>query len=370
MLSGIHYNFSFSNEFWHALAKLQNKVYNTDFVSSNYLKLIRNFYRYGFILPYLFGTSPACYLSFAEKYKIRNFSFFQDDVVLFLKGTSARMAYMSKHQLRYAKNINFHNMFNSIEGYKAELKKALTSNYVNYNFLKPNTVQAQKLQINTNYFQQANELYLFVKPKEIRKKISSFNSSEIENKIDYLEIRSIDINPFVPTGILQKDLEFLDLFMIWCVLLDTSEFNNKDIEHVLNNWETVSLAGRNLNQKFSFLNACKKTSLFEIGKKIIIELFSLAQIIDKNYLNKPYQNACLEFEKKLYKPELTYSAALINFLHQKKSYYNAATYLAKKNTKTLKKINPSLLSQQDFYNEVEGSLMTQKILENQKLKVH
>ena len=76
MLSGIHYNFSFSNEFWHALAKLQNKVYNTDFVSSNYLKLIRNFYRYGFILPYLFGTSPACYLSFAEKYKIRNFSFF------------------------------------------------------------------------------------------------------------------------------------------------------------------------------------------------------------------------------------------------------------------------------------------------------
>ncbi|MDI5035886.1 hypothetical protein MJM43_28695, partial [Salmonella enterica subsp. enterica serovar Montevideo] len=35
--------------------------------------------------------------------------------------------------------------------------------------------------------------------------------------IEYIEVRSLDINPFSPIGVDEQQVRFLDLFMVWCV---------------------------------------------------------------------------------------------------------------------------------------------------------
>jgi glutamate-cysteine ligase (EC 6.3.2.2) len=35
-------------------------------ISAGYLRLIRNYYRYGWVIPYLFGASPAICSSFLQ----------------------------------------------------------------------------------------------------------------------------------------------------------------------------------------------------------------------------------------------------------------------------------------------------------------
>ncbi|HEX4975680.1 MAG TPA: glutamate--cysteine ligase, partial [Pseudomonadales bacterium] len=59
-IAGIHYNFSFPDEFWQAFqVNEQNTQTLRDFASSSYFALIRNFQRFSPLLIYLFGASPA-----------------------------------------------------------------------------------------------------------------------------------------------------------------------------------------------------------------------------------------------------------------------------------------------------------------------
>ncbi len=36
--------------------------------------------------------------------------------------------------------------------------------------------------------------------------------------IEYIEVRSLDINPFSLIGVDEQQVLFLDLFMVWCAL--------------------------------------------------------------------------------------------------------------------------------------------------------
>ena len=61
-ISGVHYNFSLPMAFWQAKCGETDK----DAISAGYFRLIRNYYRFGWVIPYLFGASPAICSSFLQ----------------------------------------------------------------------------------------------------------------------------------------------------------------------------------------------------------------------------------------------------------------------------------------------------------------
>ena len=66
-ISGVHYNYSFPAHFWPVLAAtLQAPSADQDFVSAQYFGLLRNYRRYGWLMLYLFGNSPALCASFVR----------------------------------------------------------------------------------------------------------------------------------------------------------------------------------------------------------------------------------------------------------------------------------------------------------------
>ena len=65
VIAGVHFNYSFSDEFWRLYQQLLNNDGPLqDFISEQYMGLVRNLLRYGWLVPYLFGASPAVCKSF------------------------------------------------------------------------------------------------------------------------------------------------------------------------------------------------------------------------------------------------------------------------------------------------------------------
>ena len=64
-IAGVHFNYSYPQAFWEALAAADgNGAADCDYVSAAYFSLIRNFQRFGWLVSYLFGASPAICSSF------------------------------------------------------------------------------------------------------------------------------------------------------------------------------------------------------------------------------------------------------------------------------------------------------------------
>ena len=51
-------------EFWQAWSGISDAQSGKDKISDGYFRLIRNYYRFGWVIPYLFGASPAICSSF------------------------------------------------------------------------------------------------------------------------------------------------------------------------------------------------------------------------------------------------------------------------------------------------------------------
>src|SRR5258707_13091151 len=64
-ISGVHFNYSFSPRLWGVLEDInQSREPRQSFVSAQYFGVLRNYRRYGWLVLYLFGTSPAGSKSF------------------------------------------------------------------------------------------------------------------------------------------------------------------------------------------------------------------------------------------------------------------------------------------------------------------
>ena len=64
-IAGVHYNYSYADEFWALYQSLLgDKRDSQTFVSESYIGMVRNLQRYGWLVPYLFGVSPAICGSF------------------------------------------------------------------------------------------------------------------------------------------------------------------------------------------------------------------------------------------------------------------------------------------------------------------
>ena len=64
-IAGVHFNYSYPDEFW----KLYQSVIGDKgdlqtFISNSYIGMVRNLQRFGWLVPYLFGASPAICASF------------------------------------------------------------------------------------------------------------------------------------------------------------------------------------------------------------------------------------------------------------------------------------------------------------------
>ncbi len=245
VISGIHYNFSLKDHFFKAFQDAtDNDESLAAFKTNRYLHACRNVSRYGFVIPYLLGASPVMDKSFLAG-KENHFKSLNDTDSYLPEGESLRLS-----DIGYGNNkCHFDVSFNSIEEFTKNIQFAISTPCNIFSQI-PVIENGEYNQINNHILQIENEYYASIRPKQIMRKGENFLTALNKRGIEYIELRSIDINPLLAEGIDIDSMRFLQLFLTAAILTDAPELSQKEYEHNQKNLKIVAKTGLSLDQSF------------------------------------------------------------------------------------------------------------------------
>ncbi|HUJ85915.1 MAG TPA: glutamate--cysteine ligase [Burkholderiales bacterium] len=239
-ISGIHYNFSLPETAWPELQRADARegpaaAYRND----AYFGLIRNFRRHSWLLLYLLGASPAVCGSFVagREHELQPLA---EGTLHMPWGTSLRMGplgYQSDAQASLAVS------FNSLRSYAASLNPALTRPYPPYEAIGMRDGDEYR-QLSTSLLQIENEFYGTIRPKQPIRPGERPLHALGERGVAYVEVRLVDIDPFLAVGIDARAMRLLDLFLLHCLLSDSPPDTADEIANISRNQHRVAAYGR------------------------------------------------------------------------------------------------------------------------------
>ena len=308
IISGVHYNFSLPAAFWDNWATLHDSsLTGQDAQSAGYMGLIRNYLRYGWVIPYLFGASPAICKSFLQGRETQfEFENTGKGTVYLPYATSLRLSdlgYTSSAQ----SDLNI--CYNSLDSYLNSVRHALHKKAPE--FAKMGLEKNGELvQLNDNVLQIENELYASIRAKRVLKDNETPSQALKARGIEYIEIRSLDVNPFCKLGITEEQVNFLDLFLTWCATVESPELSQQEYKACADNFNDVVTRGRDPKLALNIDGETKDVSGW--GEWLNTQLAEMAILLDKKQHDRRYQNAMLHISPRFQHPEQTSSARMLN----------------------------------------------------------
>ncbi len=334
VISGIHFNFSFSQQFWQVQqslhnahnAKTPNVVPNNDlaeaslsfddFVSDRYFSIIRNYKRFCWLIPYLFGSSPAICSSFLQGKK-HNLPFKKSPFgALYLEyATSLRMSdlgYTSSEQ------SELKICYNNLEDYVDAVQHAIQLKSKDFSGIGIK-VDGEYQQLNDNVLQIENELYAPIRPKRVAKSGEKPSEALGDRGVEYIELRALDVNPFSDTGISREQVYFLDIFITFCAFIDNKDLDCSAQQRHEKNMDDVVLRGRDpklLLSDIDYKGNVEHKSVNQWGNELFTEMRGVAELLDKAYKTVNYTRALSREQAKLNDSSLTPSAQLLAVINE------------------------------------------------------
>ena len=323
VIAGVHFNYSLPAAFWPAyqgiLGDTQGAV---EFRSGHYLGMIRNFRRMGWIILYLFGSSPAVCKSFAGG--AAKLPSLNADTWFEPYATSLRMSdlgYSNQNQSRI--NISL----NSLDEYVRDLTNAICTREPAYEEIGVKVDDVYR-QLNANLLQIENEYYSPVRPKRVTPSGEQPTAALRRDGIEYVEIRSLDINMFDPAGINQNTMRFIEAFLIYCLLEDSPALDEIATEEAGRNHTATAKQGR--DPEFRLSRNGEAATVREWASEILENVLAVAEIIDAHDGDQSYSDAVQSLSSHVDQPETTISARIINELEATdSSFFEFALGMAK-----------------------------------------
>ena len=307
-IAGIHFNYSVPKELWPVLHEQANSQLNlTDFISESYFGLIRNFQRQGWLILYLFGASPAiCKRFFKSRPQLMSqFDEFDQHTLYHPYATSLRMSnigYKSENQSSLKVD------YNSLNGYVDSLSKAIATPYPDYQNIGIK-VDGEYKQLNANILQIENEFYSTMRPKKIAQSCEKPTLALKRRGVEYVEMRSLDLDLFNPIGIDESKARFIEAFLLSCLLQDSSEYS--DQEQQINNENQLRVAHEGRDPELKIIKKDQSILLKTWAEEILQSMLPICEILDKNTADTSYCDALSQQQKIVKNPELTPSAKIL-----------------------------------------------------------
>jgi glutamate--cysteine ligase len=316
VIAGIHFNYSLPEQFWPQYQHLMKHTGDPQsFITNGYMRMIRNLQRYGWLILYLFGASPAVSKSFVESRNATcSHTLEKFDETSYYKpfATSLRMS-----EIGYVNPVQamFHVSFNSLDEYIRDLASATKISYLDYEKIGVKAGD-QYRQLNTNFLQIANEYYTSVRPKQPTRPNERPLKALRSRGIEYIEIRSLDIDLFEPIGISIETARFLEAFSVYCLFRENSGHDLKQYEEVNNNALSVANRGRDPQLKLS--DKGQAVSLQDWALRLCDEMQEICEVLDKGNDNGWYTHTLRKQMEVVRHPELTSSARMLSAMRDEK----------------------------------------------------
>ena len=308
-ICAIHYNFSFNQYFWEWLKQIEkSREPIKQYKSRRYFDLMRNFRRYSWLLTYLFGASPATCESFVQSKNHGLIKFHDRETMFSPYSTSLRSAdigYKSSVQSEYV-TVSY----NGLAEYVSSLKAAIQKNFKGYE-----KFSEKKSQISSSLLQSEAEFYTTIRAKRKVESGENFLLSLSKNGVEYVELRLLDLNPFTPLGISEDQIRFLDIFLLFCLLIESPKDNGKRLEDNAFNYNAAILNGR--DKSLTLRDGGKETTLETWANEIIKQLRGIANFIDTVEKSTRNQESLKTISKLVSDPELTPSGKMLGEMSEK-----------------------------------------------------
>ncbi len=361
VIAGLHYNFSMPDAFWPAFQKIKGDTGSLqEFRTNSYLHLIRNFHRNSWLLLYLFGASPAACKCFAEGRQHNLVEY--DECSLYLPdATCLRMGNLGYRS--DAQNSLFV-CYNELDTYIQCLHDAMHKPYAPYEKLGLQGEDGYQ-QINTNLLQLENEFYSTIRPKPNLSKGQRPLDALRSTGIEYIEVRTLDLNPYLPLGIDAEQIRFLDTFLLHCLLAESPVCDRQEFFEVSSNIAQVVEHGRSADVQLK--RGGEKVAMRDWAGNLLADLQHSAAILDSIESSDAHQDALSSQVAKLLDPSLTPSGRLLADMDaNKKSFFALAMELSKQHRVALTdrgQGNLDAATEERFVQASSESLRKQKEIE-------
>jgi len=311
VIAGAHYNYSFPDSFWPVYQELEKDAHpQQEFVSDAYFHLIRNLQRFGWLIPYLFGSSPAICKSFmcgkpTKLEELLGNSYYAP------YATSLRMCDIG-YQNTHENEAGFKANYDNLDSYIDSLARAIGTPYPPYQKIGVK-VDGQYRQLNPNILQIENEYYSSIRPKQV----PGFNEKPTlalkRRGVRYVELRSLDINIYDPLGISESQCRFLEILMALCLFHKSPIIGRLERREIDFNLDAVCYGGRTPGLELQ--RSGKSITLKSWADELLDALSGFAELLDAGRPDRAYRDALQEQREAVRDPDRTPSARMLADMH-------------------------------------------------------
>jgi len=355
-IAGVHFNYSLPGDFWLTYRDVRAEGGGDDaFRSSEYLGMVRNVRRLDWLLLYLFGASPAVCASFL-KGESRGLKVLGEGTLHAPFGTSLRMSdigYQNTSQARLQVSAN------SLDEYIADLDHAVRTPSPHYRALGVRGDDTY-LQLNANQLQIENEYYSTIRPKRVAFSGERPTVALRRGGVQYVELRALDVSPFDPVGINERQCRFLEVFLVYCLLADSPPIDSA--EQADNSANHLAVARRGRDPALRLARRGGETGVAAWGEEVFEGLAAVAEACASD---PAYREAVAEYRALLAEPDATPSGRLLGELRASgESLFSQAMQLSHRHANYFRSLAPELNRHRAvFETEASDSLRRQAEIE-------
>ena len=360
IISGVHFNFSLPRPFWTAFRAMEGHHREPlgEFSSNRYFALVRNFHRRGWLVPLLFGSSPAICRSFLGNAP-HTFSELGRGTLYEPFATSLRMSdigYKNKSQRQLGIS------YDSPADYIHTLHEATDATHRPYEEIGV-VVDGEYRQLNSNLLQIENEYYSFVRPKQIARSGEKPTVALQRRGVRYVEIRALDVDPFSPIGIEENTMRFMEAFLIHCVLDSSPAISPREGEENEENQRLVATCGRDPALRLQRMG--ESVPVFDWAREIVGTVSEIAGVLDGASRSRRYAGAVESCRAALDDPQRLPSARVLDELRARsEAFFEFAMRKSEEHRATLLAAGLPAHRQAALESEAANSLRAQREIES------
>lgn len=260
LISGIHFNLSYSEKLFEILYKKLNPPLSyEEFKDEAYLKTIRQMLRMRWLYILLYGSSPVVDSSLELKCKLAPYSINKDVVALSIRNSC----------YGYRNIEDLYPDYSSVENFRSSIKQM---------------IEEKKIA-------SSKELYSPVRPKFIKS----------PEHIAYIELRFIDIDPLTKAGVTKDELFFLHALALYGLLSEEGGDFDVAAQAKANKYHgCVALYGLN-ETSYMFEENGEQINIWSEAEKQTRKIMSLFQELDIE--NNEYGDSLLHAMKLIENPQ-------------------------------------------------------------------
>ena len=356
-IAGAHYNWSLPDEFWAALKDCCAAPSRTqDYASERYFGLIRNFLRYGWLVPYLFGASPALCESFLQGQA--------SDLPVLTPGTrygpyatSLRMSDLGYHNRAQA---NLVVSVNSLSEYTQALEAAIRTPDPFYTEIGVHEGAHWK-QLTANLLQTESEFYAAIRPKRTG---AERPAKALQTRgVEYVEMRLFDLNPFVDIGITPEQGHFADVLLLMCLFRDSPPITSREQAENDENKRRIVNHGRQPDLRLLAHN--REQPFRPLAHELFDDMQPFAEMLDAAYGGQHYVSTLQALRQRIDQPDSTPSAQVLDGVRAHGGFANFTLQLSQQHHANLLAQPLDALAHTRFGASVQTSWQDQQRLEAQ-----